>query len=127
MNQRVSNKYLQAFNKGDDRRAIRFARRHLEMHPADLQANGVLASALLRQQQFSDAMPVFDLVLETQPDNLPMQLGRISCWLAVGRVDMAIQQLQFLLQQFGQQPALWDALGQAFVQAGQYPEAYRAF
>lgn len=127
MNQRISSKYLQAFNKGDDRGAIRLARQHLEMHPADLQALGVLASALLKQQQFSGAIPVFDRVLEAQPDNQPMQLGRISCWLAVGSVDMAIQQLQFLLQQSSQQPELWNALGQAYVQAGQYQDAYRAF
>lgn len=127
MNQCASSKYLQAFNKGDDRGAIRFARKHLEMHPADLQAHGVLASALLKQQQFSDALPVFDRVLEAQPDNIPMQLGRISCWLAVGSADAAIQQLRFLLTQSTQQSELWDALGQAYAQAGQYLEAYKAF
>lgn len=127
MNQCASSKYLQAFNKGDDRGAIRFARKYLEMHPADLQAHGVLASALLKQQQFSDALPVFDRVLEAQPDNIPMQLGRISCWLAVGSVDTAIQQLLALLEQSNQQPALWDAMGRAYVQAGKYPEAYKAF
>lgn len=127
MNKSASDRYLKAFNKGEDRLAIDFSRQHLSKNPDDLLAIGVLASALLRQERFSEAIPWFDKILKVQPDNQSMQLGRISCWLAVGNADIAIECLKGLLVCSSNQPALWDALGQAYVKVGQYPEAYKAF
>lgn len=127
MNKSASGRYLKAFNKGEDRLAVDFFRQHLIKNPDDLLAIGVLASALLRQERFSEAIPWFDKILKVQPDNQSMQLGRISCWLAVGNADIAIECLKGLLVCSSNQPALWDALGQAYVKAGQYPEGYKAF
>lgn len=127
MDDNISVQYLRAFNDGDDLLAIKLARQHLKKNACDLLAMGVIASALLRKKRFAEAIPYFDEVLAAQPDNQPMELGRIDCWLAAGRIDMAIQRLQILLQQSGQQSALWGAMGMARIKAGQYAEAYMAF
>lgn len=127
MNQHISGKYLQAFNGGDDSRAIRLAKKHLEKHPQDIVAAGTLASALMRHERFSEAIPFFNQVLKMQPDNQPMQLCRISCWLATDNAVIAIEHLHELLAHSDNRPELWDALGQANVKIGRYPEAYRAF
>lgn len=127
MKRTVSSNYLKAFSDGDDMEAVRLARKHIRKHPDDFMAIGTLASALLRQERFSEAIPFFELVLNAFPDNKPMHLCRVSCLLATGDVDVAIDHLQGLLTQSKSCPELWNALGEAYVKKGKYPEAYRAF
>lgn len=127
MNRSVCVDYLDAFNEGNDREAERLAKIHIGKFPDDFLAAGTIASALLRQERFSEAIPYFEIVLSFFPDNIPMQLGCVSCWLSTGQEEVAINHLRKILLDHNDRPEIWNALGEGYVKAGQYSEACKAF
>ena len=85
------------------------------------------ARALLSAKRYAESAAEYQAVLDLVPSNIEAIMGLVRVWMAQDRFDDATRFLGKKLEELGQPPELYVALGIVYREAKQAQEAMRAF
>lgn len=86
-----------------------------------------LASCLFQQERQDEALPLFQAVAESRPDDYQVRANIVLIHDKLGREDEARRKWEQLVQEFPDKPSLWIAYAQHLRAAGQTEEAKGAY
>ena len=99
----------------------------LKLKPADAKALGLLGLACFRLQDFTDALPIYQQLVELLPNDPSHRLNLGLVHLKLGNTESAIQELGQTCELDPSQTRAVSYLGLAYARAGEYGHAFTAF
>ncbi len=115
---------LKAGNLGEAQRHFRIA---LEEEPRNVRVLALLGLAYFRGNQFAEARPVYEELIELAPTDAAHRLNLGLVCLKLNEAERAIEALEASRAIDPSQGRAVSYLGLAYARAGRYPDAYRSF
>jgi Flp pilus assembly protein TadD len=113
---------------GNTPAAVAQTRRALELLPANVKLQLLLAGLLAQQEQtLGESIALYQGILARDPDSEMAILGLGEAYRAQGRTPEAIQQFTALTDKFPAEPRYWVRLGQLYGSLGDLAEARKHF
>jgi tetratricopeptide (TPR) repeat protein len=113
--------------EGDPRQALRWAKKAIELEGADPAILAQLAASLRATGSAAEALDTYQRILEKAPDDLNalVEISRLRGEL--GQAREAAAALEKALAKSGASPELSEALGDAYMRAGRWANAAKAY
>ncbi len=116
-----------ALKQGKLDEAVRAFRQALELDPENTKVLALLGLTLFRGNQFADARPIYEQLVELASTDASHRLNLGLVYLKLGEGDLAIHALEASRALDPSQGRAVSYLGLAYARAGRYAEAYRSF
>ncbi len=115
---------LKQGNLAEAQRSFRIA---LEHEPNNTRVLALLGLTYFRGNQFDEARPIYEQLVELSPSDASHRLNLGLVWLKLNEADRAIAALEASRALDPSQGRAISYLGLAYARAGRYAEAYRSF
>ncbi len=93
----------------------------LESYPKCVEVYKLLARALVQQQEYQDALDLFQRVLSVDPNDFIAHVGISDCYRETGAIAEAIWHLERAFEQVPSNQDLQDEIKKLYVQRGEKP------
>jgi len=113
----------QRFNKEAFKEVAAHCRHILETYPKFIDVYRMLARALLEQEEFQDALDMFQRVLSADPNDFISHIGMSDCYRESGAIDQAIWHLERAFEQVPNNEEVEEAIKQLYAMRGSGPAA----
>jgi tetratricopeptide (TPR) repeat protein len=102
--------YAQALHRqGRREEALEVLRGAVREGSGSVEVVGMLAASLARQGEYAEAAALFGRIVEARPEDGRARVSRALCWVALGRVEEAREELR-RLQEMGVDPGVMAPL-----------------